>query len=111
MSSICLHKIRTHSLPIPTTLGAFTLILPIIAGLTVEMGVKSAAGSRQRGSQQTLRRYYPLMLFILVIYEMVIATLSGTYLAPNSALDCGLQERWQNLWHQHDADAIRSIAD
>jgi len=109
MGSICLHKIRTHSLPIPTTLGAFTLILPIIAGLTLEMGVKSAAGSRQRYGQQTLRRYYPLMLFILVVYETVIATLSGTYLAPDIVLDCGLQERWRNLWRQHDADAIRSI--
>jgi len=111
MSSISLHKIRTLSLPIPTTLGAFTLVLPIVAGLTLELRVKSAGRTRQRGRQQTLRRWYPLMLFILVVYETVIATLSGTYIAPDGALDCGLQERWRNLWRLHNADAIRSIQD
>jgi hypothetical protein len=47
----------------------------------------------------------------LVIYETVVATLAGTYITPESNLDCRLQDRWRSLFQQRDSHRIRTIQD
>jgi hypothetical protein len=47
---------------------------------------------------------------ILVIFETVIATLAGTYIGPQSNVNCRLQDRWRELFRRKDA-RIRTIQD
>ena len=48
-------------------------------------------------------------MLILIIYEVVLATLSGTHIGPVNSLRCGLDDRWRNLYQNKDGDAVRRI--
>jgi len=52
----------------------------------------------------------PILLLLLII-ETVLATLAGVHTHPASALDCGLQSRWQTLYRAKDERHIRAIQD
>jgi hypothetical protein len=110
-----LHKIRTHNLPIPTTLGAFALALPAVAGLILE--ALTGTGTSQQaaikwapglGSKHTLSQYATTLLFI---YETALATLAGTYITPASGVRCDLDTRWRKLYQAKNGEAIRRIQD
>jgi hypothetical protein len=114
-----LHKMRALHLPIPTVLGAFTLVLPAITGLVLETLTSSANSTDQSGkavvkwspkfgTRASLSQYAIPLLFV---YETVLATLAGTYLAPVSGLRCGLDERWRDLYKAKNEKAIRRIQD
>lgn len=112
-----LHRIRTHSLPIPTVLSAFTLALPSIFGLALESLSGTANNNRSPirwsprlglNATHTWSQYAITLLFIL---ETVLATLSGTYIAPAGGLRCGLDERWRELYRAKNGHVIGRIQD
>jgi len=115
MSSYAASRANTSSVPISDTLAGFTTALPIVSGLLLELGYDF---TRRQERRQHLGRGEiqrpPLVIIantLIFIYSTVVITLSGTHVAPSSALDCGLRERWQTLFRHKDASAIRQIQD
>jgi hypothetical protein len=51
------------------------------------------------------------VLLILLITEIITATLFATYAYPTSILDCQLQSQWQTLYRTKDEHRIRVIQD
>ncbi|RKF75900.1 putative tetraspanin tsp3 [Golovinomyces cichoracearum] len=102
-------NIRQLSLPIPEALGVLTIILPVVATVSL----KSVDGFlRKPWKNNHQLNYLPLALIIIqIIYETVIGTLSLTYALPASSLNCALREKWQSLFMAKDELAIRSIQD
>jgi len=45
------------------------------------------------------------------VFSAVLATLTATYILPESSLACGLNDRWQTLFRTKNADAICRIQD
>ncbi|KAF2760559.1 hypothetical protein EJ05DRAFT_498518 [Pseudovirgaria hyperparasitica] len=108
-----LYEINARSLPIPTVLGAITLALPVFSGLSVET-VRATNRRRRRllGSRQASPFISNLVpLFCLTIIEAVLATLAGTHIAPSGDLRCGMERRWQDMFHRKDGNHIRAIQD
>lgn len=104
-----------RSVPVSNTLTGFTTALPILAGLLLEGGYDF---TRRQERRQHLDRGEiqrpPLVIIantIIFIYSTVVITLLGTHAAPPSGLDCGLRERWQNLFRSKDWKAIKTIQD
>jgi hypothetical protein len=107
-----LHTIRLHSLPIPHAIGALTLALPAIVGLTVESLTNNPLATRQQpGDRRKPSRWHPFILLFLFIAETVLATLAGTYISPESNLRCGLDDKWQDMFSKKNGDAIKKIQD
>jgi len=90
-------------LPIPITLSAFTLVLPAVAALAL-------IHIQRHDNANATPRWFSLTI-LLLIYEAALATLSGTYIGPANSLRCGLDERWRNLYHNKDGNAVRRIQD
>lgn len=103
-----MHTIRYLSLPVPTLLGALTLVLPFISGLSLEILTRVQERQMQK-AEPSDSRYYTLTVAILLIYETAVATLSGTYFGPPGTLSCGLDERWRYLFRGKHADSIQRI--
>ncbi|KAF1851685.1 uncharacterized protein K460DRAFT_39306 [Cucurbitaria berberidis CBS 394.84] len=108
-------RANARSVPISDTLTGFVTALPFIAGLFLECGydLTRRQERRQHLSRGEIQRP-PLVIIantIIFIYSSVVITLLGTHAAPPSGLDCGLRGRWQTLFKQKDADAIRKIQD
>jgi hypothetical protein len=55
--------------------------------------------------------YLILLLAFQLIYETVVATLALTYMVPSTRLNCGLEEKWKQLYQNKDEGAIRRIQD
>jgi hypothetical protein len=108
-------RANARSVPIPESLAGFTAALPILSGLLLELGydLTRRQERRRRLGRGEIQRP-PLVIIantLIFIYSTVIITLSGTHVAPASALNCGLKERWQNLFKHKDASTIRQIQD
>lgn len=107
--SYAFSQIRALSLPIPQALALFTLVLPLITGIST----RGAYGliRRSSGSQQQYHLTIPLIAVIgfQLIYETVVSTLALTYIIPPSSLTCGLETRWQHLYANKDTRAIKVI--
>jgi hypothetical protein len=103
-------QIRFLSLPIPQALGLVTIVLPLITGIST----RGAYGLIRRSSKnEKCQLAVPLIAIIglQVIYETVVATLALTFILPPSALGCGLDSRWTNLYRSQNEKAIRAIQD
>ncbi|KAG0650076.1 hypothetical protein D0Z07_3227 [Hyphodiscus hymeniophilus] len=103
-------QIRFLSLPISQALGLFTVILPLITGISTQ----GAYGLIQRSSKKdNYHLTIPLIVVIgfQLIYEIIVATLAMTYVLPPSSLACGLDQMWQFLYSNKNAKAIRAIQD
>jgi len=113
MGAYALHITLTHSLPIPHVLAAFNLVLPFITGLSFQtLTLRSSKLSNPKASTSTNQRpLYNITVLALFIYDTVIATLIGTYIAPIGSLRCGLDDKWQELWHTRDGKSIKRIQD
>lgn len=114
VASYALHLIRFYSLPIPTFLGALTVGLPAIAGLSLESAIQFRRQSSQIAStKHRLQRghYVTVAVCILLILETAVATLSGTYIAPIAGLACGLDNEWLRLFRAKDGTRIQRIQD
>ncbi|KAI9707828.1 MAG: hypothetical protein M1820_004433 [Bogoriella megaspora] len=116
LAGYAMHVTNSHSLPIPITLTAFALVLPPVCGLFIEAATSLTRKGAPRRDALTLTSTsstssLPLILTLgaLLVYESVVATLAGSYLAPVDRLTCGLQERWQSLWINKDEEAIQAI--
>ena len=113
--SYAFSRANARSVPIPGSLAGFTTALPVVSGLLLELGydLTRRQERRRRLPRGEIQRP-PLVIIantLIFIYSAVIITLSGTHVAPSSALDCGLRERWQTLFKHKDASAIRQIQD
>lgn len=102
-------------MPISDTLTTLTAALPIVSGVLLELGydVTKRQEQRQRLDRGQIQRP-PLVIVantIIFIYSTVVVTLLGTHAAPPSGLDCGLRERWLNLFKNKDAESIKRIQD
>lgn len=103
-------QIRFLYLPIPQALGLFTVVLPLITGISTQ-GVHTL--TRRSSSNRNYQLTIPLFALIgfLLIYDTIIVTLSLTYVLPPSSLICGLKDRWQDLYGHKNKDAIKTIQD
>ncbi|KAL5116003.1 hypothetical protein ACEQ8H_006121 [Pleosporales sp. CAS-2024a] len=106
---------NNHSVPISDTLAAFTTALPILAGFLLELGYDFTRLQERRQRLQRGAIHRPPLVIVantlIFIYSTVVITLLGTHAAPPSGLDCGLHQRWQQLFKDKDANAIRTIQD
>ena len=109
LGSLSLHKALTLSLPIPKATPISALLLPLITGLS--LCASQYLARRSQGPFLSTNAGLLLIPFLLIIYETVIATLSITYMAPFNALNCPLDQRWQQLFFKKDAKAIERIQD
>jgi len=103
-------QVRYLNLPISQGLALFTVVLPLITGISTQ----GAYGLIQRSSRhEQYQLTIPLIAVIgfQLIYETIVATLSLTYILPPSSLKCGLEDRWSKLYSAKNADAIRAIQD
>ncbi|KAJ4297491.1 hypothetical protein N0V90_005383 [Kalmusia sp. IMI 367209] len=103
------------SLPIPNGLAYATTVLPVISGLLLEVGydLTRRQERRERLPRGDTKRP-PLVIVantLIFIYSTVVITLLGTHAAPTSGLDCGLRERWIDLYHNKDVEGVRAIQD
>ncbi|KAH8590259.1 tetraspanin Tsp3 [Bisporella sp. PMI_857] len=103
-------QIRNLSLPIPQALGLFTVVLPLITGISTQ----GAYGLIQRSSKnEQYQLTIPLLAVIgfQLVYETIVATLALTYILPPASLACGLNEKWQKLFSERNERAIKDIQD
>ncbi|TLD36943.1 hypothetical protein E2P81_ATG02725 [Venturia nashicola] len=111
-----MHISRLHSLPLPRTLSAFTIALPLITGLTIS-SITTLPSSRplllkSRSKPKTNQHQWQnYTLLLLTILSTVLATLNGTYLPSSASQTCALDTKWQNMFSNHDGKAIQRIQD
>jgi hypothetical protein len=103
------------SVPISDTLTGFATALPVISGILLECGYDLTRRKERRAHMERGEIQRPPFVivanFIIFIYSTVVITLLGTHAAPPSDLDCDLRKRWQTLFRQKDASAVRAIQD
>ncbi|KAI6247324.1 hypothetical protein HI914_04220 [Erysiphe necator] len=108
--ALAFSKIRYLSLPISQTFATFALILPTVAAASLQ-GIRILLKTSWKERKISFNLPLLALIIIQIIYETVIATLSLTYIVPESALNCALGERWQELFMNKDEQAIRAIQD
>jgi len=101
-------QIRYLSLPIPQALGLFTVVLPVITGISTQ-GVYGLIKRSSKNEQYQLTIPLIAVIGFQLVYETVVITLALTYLLPPDSLKCGLEVRWLALYRQKNAGAIRDI--
>jgi len=103
-------QIRLLSLPISQALALFTVVLPLVTGISTQgaIGLIRRANKKEQ-NQLTL----PLIAVIgfQLIYETIVATLALTYIIPPNSLHCGLEDKWQQLFKSKNERKIRVIQD
>lgn len=108
-----MYRVRSLSLPISTATSAATIILPAVTGVTLRGAQSLIRGSPGKRNDIKLisSRSAIIIVFLLFIYDTVIATLTLTYMVPPSSLKCNLEGRWAWLFSHKDAEIIRRIQD
>jgi hypothetical protein len=106
-----LYSVVKYSVPIPIALAAMTTTLPAVAALVMESLRSLQSSSTGRSSTRSPSFTHNAVLAAFLIIETILATLAGTHAYPASALDCGLQSRWQTLFRAKDERHIRAIQD
>lgn len=87
------------------------LTLPISSS-SRETGGSNDAPMRPSDYRAELRaRIATPLVYGLVVATTVLATLSGTYLAPADSLNCTLHEQWLALFRTKNGKQIRTIQD
>ncbi|KAI9641057.1 hypothetical protein NHQ30_010485 [Ciborinia camelliae] len=103
-------QIRLLSLPISQALALFTIVLPLVTGISTQ----GAVGLIQRANKKEQNQLtLPLIAVIgfQLVYETIVATLALTYMIPPKSLHCGLEDTWQKLFSSKDERKIRAIQD
>ncbi|POS88397.1 hypothetical protein EPUL_000049 [Erysiphe pulchra] len=103
-------EIRYLSLPISQTYATFALILPTIAAASLQ-GIRVLLRKSWKDGKLSFNLPILALIIIQIIYETIIATLALAHTVPESALNCALGERWQELFVNKDVQAIRAIQD
>lgn len=110
MSSYGAFRSRELSLPISSVLTAFNILLPAVAGFSVETAVASKRHQQSRRGQRSGPSYGTIAVFLLLtVYETVLVTLAGSHIGPVESLSCPLDQRWMKLFRNKDARAIKGI--
>ncbi len=100
----------TLSLPLSTGTTALTIVLPFLAAINffITPQLRSLLGYGIRASP--ILQFVPFALQIFQgVLTAVLATLAAQGFVPGQLLDCGLEGRWQGLWHNRDGHAIERI--
>ncbi|EHK96448.1 hypothetical protein M7I_7842 [Glarea lozoyensis 74030] len=103
-------QIRYLGLPIPDALALFTVVLPIITGISMQ----GIYGLIQRASKtEPFQLTLPLVavLGFQLFYETVVGTLALTYIVPPTSLLCGLDDMWARLYVANNGRAVKRIQD
>ncbi|TGO56966.1 hypothetical protein BCON_0071g00200 [Botryotinia convoluta] len=103
-------QIRTLSLPISQALALFTLVLPLVTGISTQ----GAVGLIQRANKKEQNQLtLPLIAVIgfQLVYETIVATLALTYMIPPKSLHCGLEDAWHSLFSAKNDRKISAIQD
>jgi hypothetical protein len=111
MSSYAYSEVVRLSLPIPQILALFTVLLPITTGASLYSAQRLLRFHATNLGRTRPTLYLILLVAFQLIYETVVATLSLTYMAPPSGLNCGLEENWKRLYMNKDGTAIKRIQD
>ncbi|KAJ8070698.1 hypothetical protein OCU04_001069 [Sclerotinia nivalis] len=103
-------QIRLLSLPISQALALFTIVLPLVTGISTQgaIGLIQRANKKEQ-NQLTL----PLIAVIgfQLIYETVVATLALTHMIQPNSLHCGLEDKWQKFFSAKNEGKIKAIQD
>ncbi|PQE15222.1 tetraspanin Tsp3 protein [Rutstroemia sp. NJR-2017a WRK4] len=103
-------QIRALSLPISQALALFTIVLPLVTGISTQ-GVRGLLQRRNSNEQNELTLPLIAVIGFQLIYETVVATLALTHMIPPESLRCGLDDKWQKMYHDKNARQIRGIQD
>ncbi|TVY33471.1 hypothetical protein LOCC1_G007985 [Lachnellula occidentalis] len=103
-------QIRYLNLPIPQALALFTVVLPLITGVTTQ-GVYSLIRRATKNEQFQLTIPLIAVIGFQLIYETIVATLALTHIIPPDTLRCELNDRWMKLYRHKDTRGIRTIQD
>lgn len=96
----------TLSLPIATGTTVLTILLPLLTTANIIYTPLLYRLTRSSNLRQLL---VPALHILQGVITVIIATLAAEGFAPGQVLDCGLQGRWQALWHTHDNSGNRAI--
>lgn len=120
LAGYALHRNNTLSLPIPNVQAALTLALPPLAGIVLETLISFQSSlalktnllpNNTTSKNLPYTKTFQTLTALFLIYETVLATLSGTHIAPIGGLWCPLHDRWQSLYKNKDGRHIRAIQD
>jgi len=103
-------QIRALSLPISQALALFTIVLPLVTGISTQ-GVRGLLQRHNSSEQNELTLPLIAVIGFQLIYETVVATLALTYMIPPESLRCGLDDKWQKMFHDKSVRQIRGIQD
>jgi hypothetical protein len=103
-------QIRYLNLPISEALALFTVVLPLITGISTQ-GVYGLIQRASNNEQYQLTIPLIGVIGFQLMYETIVATLSLTYILPPSSLKCGLDNVWQGFYSAKNGQVIRAIQD
>lgn len=109
-NSYAYSQIRYLNLPVPQALALFTVVLPLITGVSTQ-GVRSLIQGSTKNEQFQLTIPLIAVIGFQLIYETIVATLALTHMIPPNALRCELNDRWAKLYRNRDTKGIRTIQD
>lgn len=101
------------ALPIPLSTAVATVMLPFVTAASLRSAqslTRQPHGSREDAKPVFSWSAVTLML-LLIVYDTVMATLSLTHMLPPSQLNCGLEQRWHQLFSNKNANVVRAIQD
>jgi hypothetical protein len=96
-------RIGHLSIPISNGLAYTMTLLPIVAGLFLITGYLLTRRDTTRPPVVVATNT------LIFIYSTVVITLLGTHAAPTAGLDCGLRERWTNMFRHKEVESIHAI--
>jgi len=110
LAAYALRQANYYSLPIPNALGALTVALPPLAGIALESIISFQSHLVAKG-QLSHSKVYQTVNAAFLVYEAVLATLSGSHIAPVGGLFCPLHDKWTEMRKARNAKAIQAIQD
>ncbi|RFU29635.1 hypothetical protein B7463_g6700, partial [Scytalidium lignicola] len=104
VSQLSLFQIRSLSLPISQIFAFAAVFLPLITFITTQL-IHPLLRDKESTARNAL--WIILLSAFQLIYETIIATLSIVYMIPS----CSIEDKWQEMYSNKDANAMRAIQD
>ncbi|KAB8220337.1 hypothetical protein BDV33DRAFT_231090 [Aspergillus novoparasiticus] len=113
LGAIAWARTTTLYLPLPISLSATTIILPILSPILLFLARFLSNQSTTGANTPTFRNRFitSVISYLLTILPSGLATLALTYLFAPDLLVCQLNNQWQSYYHNKDSRAIRAIQD
>ncbi|KAI0415153.1 hypothetical protein F5X98DRAFT_231889 [Xylaria grammica] len=96
----------TLSLPVSPGATVLTILLPLFAVANIFF---TPVLNRLTGPSIFRQLLLPALHVLQGGIAVIIATLAAQGFTPGHALDCSLEDSWQQLWRNHDGRAIERI--